>query len=92
MEEKEKYRAHIESKLTKFGETLEQIKTRHKENRENLPGLKIESTIQKHEAAMAKLEELKEADESSWDKFKFELDNYVNDIDEDLREALAYFG
>jgi ABC-type Fe3+-citrate transport system substrate-binding protein len=92
MDKKEKYHAEIEARLIKFGETLHEIKTNMEQRKENLPDIRIDATIRKHEEAKAKVKELKRSDESIWKKVKAELDNLVNDIDEDLRQALAYFG
>lgn len=42
--------------------------------------------------AKEKLVEIEEVEESAWGKFKSKMDNLVNDIDEDIRKALTYFG
>ena len=92
MNEKEKYLAEIDAKLIKFGETLHEIKNKMEKRKENLPDIQIDTTIRRHEDARVKVNELKRSDESAWKKAKDELDNFVNDIDEDLRQTLAYFG
>jgi len=92
MDEKEKYRSEIDVRLTGFGETINQIRTEMQQRREKRPEIKIEPTVRKHEEAKAKLSTLEQADESSWHTYKKELENLVNDIDEDLRRTLAYFG
>jgi len=92
MDEKEKYRAKIEARIVQIGETINEIRTKKEQSLKNLPEIRVDSTIQKHKAAKDKLEELRRSDESDWQKFKAELDNLVNDIDEDLRQSLAYFG
>ena len=92
MEEKEKYRAEIEARLLKMGETLHQIKLEQEKRRESLPHVPLAHIIQKHEDAHAKLVEIEEIEESKWHRFKSELENLINDIDDDLRKALAYFG
>jgi len=92
MNEKEKYLAEIDAKLIKFGETLHEIKNKMEQRKENLPDIQIDTTIRRHEDARVKVNELKKSDESAWKKAKDELDNFVNDIDEDLRQTLAYFG
>lgn len=92
MKEKEKYRAQIEARLMKFGESLYEITTKKKQRNANLPDLQIDPILKKQEAAEAKLKQLDTADENSWQKYKAELDQLLDGIDSDLRKALAYFG
>lgn len=92
MEEKEKYHAEIDAKLIKFGETLNEIKTKAEQRKKNLSEISVDDTLRKHKNAKAKLEQLKQSDEKTWQDYKVHLDAQVNDIDEDLRKALAYFG
>lgn len=92
MREKEKYRSEIESRLVKFGESLYEITTKKEQNKDNMPDLEIDPILRKHEAVEAKLKKLKSADESSWQKYKTELDQLVDGIDADLRKAMTYFG
>ncbi len=92
MEEKEKYHAEIDAKLIKFGETLNEIKTKAEQRKKNLSEIGIDDTLRKHKNAKVKLEQLKQSDESSWQSHKMHLDGQVNDINEELRKALAYFG
>jgi hypothetical protein len=91
MNEKEKYRAQIESRLMKFGESLYEITAKKEQRKENQPDIQIDPILRKQEAVEAKLKELDAADENSWQKFKTELDQLVEGIDSDLRKALAYF-
>ena len=92
MREKEKYRAEIESRLMKFGESLYAITTKKEQRKENQPDIQIEPILRKQEAVEAKLKELDTADENSWQKYKAELDHLLDGIDEDLGKAMAYFG
>jgi len=92
MEEKEKYHAEIDAKLIKFGETLDEIKTKAEQRKKNLSEISVDDTLRKHKNAKAKLEQLKQSDKNTWQNYKVHLDAQVNDIDEDLRKALAYFG
>ncbi|MFZ0482295.1 MAG: hypothetical protein WAL93_02805 [Desulfobacterales bacterium] len=92
MEEKEKYHAEIDAKLIKFNETLNEIKTKAEQRKKNLSEIGVDDTLRKHKNAKVKLEQLKQSDESSWQSHKMELDGQVNDINEELRKALAYFG
>jgi hypothetical protein len=47
----------------------------------------------KKEAAEKKFKELKQTDKNAphWHSVKADVDKYVGDVDESLREALAYF-
>lgn len=92
MEEKEKYHAEIDAKLIKFGETLNEIKTKAEQRKKNLSEIGVDDTLRKHKNAKVKLEQLKQSDENTWQDYKVHLDAQVNDIREDLRKALAYFG
>ena len=92
MNEKEKYRAQIEGRLMKFGESLYEITNKMNQRKADLPDLKIHPILKKQEAVETKLKILDEADENSWQKYKTELNDLVEDIDADLRKAMAYFG
>jgi hypothetical protein len=92
MREKEKYRSQIEARLMKFGESLYEIATKKAQRKRNRPDFQIDPILQKQEAVEAKLKELNAADESSWKRYKTELDQLVDGIDADLRKAMAYFG
>ena len=92
MEEKEKYHAEIDAKLIKFGETLNEIKTKAEQRKKNLSEIGVDDTLRKHKNATVKLEQLKQSDENTWQDYKVHLDAQVNDINEELRKALAYFG
>jgi uncharacterized FlaG/YvyC family protein len=75
----------------KFGESLYEITTKKEQRKAKLPDLQTDPILKKQEAAEAKLKELDEADESSWQKYKIKLDQLVDGIDADLRKAMAYF-
>jgi phosphoenolpyruvate carboxylase len=92
MNEKEKYRAKIEARMAQFNESLEDITVKAKLRNATPEDLKIKSLAEKHEQIKAKLNELENSDESTWQKIRSELDQLVADVDEDTREALAYFG
>ncbi|MCF8068400.1 MAG: hypothetical protein K9L30_07435 [Desulfobacterales bacterium] len=92
MNEKEKYNAEINARLTKFGETLNEIKIKQELINDRRPALQVGAVIRKHQEARSKEEELEKADESTWKTIKSEMDGLMNDIDKELKEALAYFG
>ena len=92
MNKKEKFRAKIEAQMASFDETIEEITTKAKLRKATQPDIQIKALAKKHEDAKAKLKELEESDENTWQKIQTELDELVSDVDKDLREALAYFG
>jgi hypothetical protein len=92
MDEQEKYRAKIESQMTRFNETIEEITAKAKLRKSTQPDISIESLVKKHEEAKAKLKDLEKSDKRSWQQFQTELDGLIDDIDIDLRKAMAYFG
>jgi hypothetical protein len=92
MEDKEKYHAEIDAKLTKIDDTLYEIKTKAERRNMDLSEIRVEDTLRKHKNARAQFEKLKQSEESTWQNDKTKLDIQLNDIDEDLRKALAYFG
>ncbi|MGA8180342.1 MAG: hypothetical protein WB792_09800 [Desulfobacterales bacterium] len=92
MNEKEKYRAKIEAQMASFNETIEEITTKAKLRKTTESDVQIKALVKKHEAAKAKLKELENSDENTWQKIQSELDQLVADVDQDTRNALAYFG
>lgn len=91
MNDKEKYRAEIDAKLAKFGETLHEIKSKQEMRNKMRPTLNINATIDKHKAAKAKIKALDDSDSRSWHGIKAEVDSLMGDIDNDLREALSLY-
>jgi hypothetical protein len=89
MKQREKYKAEIEARLRKFSDAMNEIQAKLKERKETPPDL--DSIVAKHKKAGAKAGEIEGTDETTWDKFKNELDDLVNDIDDDMRKAMAYF-
>jgi len=92
MNEKEKYRAKIEARMAQFNETFEDITVKSKLKKATQADVKIKSLAKKHEQIKSKLKELEDSDEDTWQKIQGELDQLVSDVDENTREALAYFG
>ena len=74
-----------------FNESIEEIKTKAKLRKETQPDIDIEGILKKHGNAQCRLKDLEKADENSWQKFEAELDRLFDDIDMDLRKAMAYF-
>lgn len=92
MDEQEKYRAKIEARIKHFNETIEELTTKAKLRKVAQPEIDVERILKKHGNAQAKLNDLDKSDISNWTKFQEELDGLVDDIDTDLRKAMAYFG
>jgi hypothetical protein len=92
MNEKEKYSAEIEARIAEFDETLNEIETKRELRNESRPEVQIDATIRKHQEAQAKVKALKESDSGAWETIKTEVDGLLDDIDKELKEALAYFG
>ena len=92
MDEREKYRAKIEARMKHFNETIEEITTKAKLRKVAQPEVDVEGILKKHKNAQARLDDLEKSDKSGWQKFQKKLDGLVDDIDADLRKAMAYFG
>lgn len=91
MNEKEKYKAEIETKLTSFNKTLNEIKAKQELRERNRINMDIGSTIRKRDEMQIKMKALEQADSNSWEPIKAEVDSLMTDIDKELRTALAYF-
>jgi hypothetical protein len=91
MDEKEKYHAELDARISKFDETLHEIKTKIKKRTELPSEIRLDDTIRKYEKAKAKHKDLKQLDGGMWKKLKVEVEGLFDEIDEDLRDALAYF-
>jgi hypothetical protein len=91
MDEQEKYRAKIEARMKYFNETIEEITAKAKLREMTQPDFNIEGILKKHEDAQTRLNKLENSDKNSWQKFQKELDGLIEDIDSDLRKAMAYF-
>jgi hypothetical protein len=91
MDEKEKYHAELDARISKFDETLHKIKTKLKKKKELPSDIRLDDTIRKYEKAKAKHEDLKQSDGGMWKKLSVEVEGLFDEIDEDLRQTLAYF-
>jgi hypothetical protein len=91
MDDRAKYRAEIDAKLLKFGETLNEIKAKRELRNMSRPVLQVDSALRKHQEAQTKAKELENANAESWEKMRTDMDTIMSDIDKDLREALAYY-
>jgi len=78
--------------MKKLNESINEITTKAKLRKVTQSDINIEGILKKHEDAQARLNELEKSDENSWQKFQAELDRLFDNIDKDLRKAMAYFG
>lgn len=96
MEDQERIHAEIEARLARFGKSIDDLTAKAAAKGKELPAdhaSTIESLKVKKAAALKKLAEFKQTDKTAahWHSVKAEVDKYVGDIDESLRDALAYF-
>lgn len=91
MNEKEKYLEKIKERLHNFDETLNEIKMKQEQLKDNFQEFNINDIIEKQRKAGTKLNEIEQTDESTWDTLKNEFDELIDDIDNDLRKAVSYF-
>jgi predicted Zn-dependent protease len=96
MEDKERIHAEIEARLNRFSKNIDELTAKAKTKEKELPAAHkpaIEAVKAKKKVADKKFEELKRTDKNAphWHTVKAEVDQYVGDVDDSLREALAYF-
>lgn len=96
MEDQDRIHAEIEAHLARFEKIIDDMTAKAKTKGNELPAdhkPAIESAKAKKKVADKKFEELKQTDKNAphWHTVKAEVDKYVGDVDDSLREALAYF-
>ncbi len=91
MEDMEKYRTRIEAQMNDFHENLEQVIAKAREKRDTHSQVHVQNLIKKKEDAEAKLKELDEAHETEHPRLRTEMDRLFENIDQDVRDALAYY-
>lgn len=94
MQEREKIHVEFKAKLSKTRETINELRIKIEDrpswaDRTAAPSL--EDLHARQAAAERKLEELSQNGRQNWGRHKSDLDRYLEDIDERLREALAYY-
>jgi hypothetical protein len=80
----------------RFSKNIDELTAKAKTKEKELPAAHkpaIEAVKAKKKVADKKFEELKRTDKNAphWHTVKAEVDQYVGDVDDSLREALAYF-
>ncbi len=91
MDEKEKYRIEMDTKITRLGDTLHEIKNEMERRKESFPETTIHSAIENLREASLKLREIETLDKGSLEQRKVELESLVDDIDNKARKAMAHF-
>lgn len=94
MNQKEKIKSEMEAKLTQLGQSIEELKQKAEIQEEKFTSIHrktIEDLVQNKAKAEQKLQSLTDADEGSRSDMKEELATFMSDMDQRLREALAYF-
>ncbi len=91
MEDMEKYRTKIEAQMTDFHENLEQVIAKAKEKRDTHSQVHVQNLLKKKEDAATKLKELDKAHKTEHPKLQSELARLFENIDQDVRDALAYY-
>ena len=95
MDEKEKIRAGIETRLQHFNQTLTEIKQRAETQQEKASGVTaghpVSELEEKINVVQRKAGELVKHDDDAWRSVHAELEKYLADIDRGLRDALAYY-
>ena len=91
MNDKEKYKAGIEARMTSFNASLNEIKAKQELRDWSRIDLDIGGTIRKRDELQVKMNALEKSDSASWEPIKSEVDSLVNDIDKELRKAMVYF-
>ena len=93
MTDKDKYRAKIEAELVKFGKSIEELEQEAERQQDKFDAYKrahIEDIKKQKAHAEARLREMDQAEEEKRPGILKELQGYVKDIDDNLREALSY--
>ena len=91
MNEKEKYLEKIKERLRNFDETLNEIKLKQKQRKDNSQEFNLDDIMEKQRKANTQLKEIEQTDESAWDTLKSGFDELMDDIGNDLRKAVTYF-
>jgi len=84
----------MDAKLSKTRATINELRIKNEKqlsgaDRSGAPSL--EDLHAQQAAAEKKLEKLSQTDQENWHRHKSELDHFLEDIDEGLRKALAYY-
>lgn len=94
MEAREKIHAEMKAKLSKTRETINELRIKMEEQRSGdsrTAAPSLDDLHARQDAAERILEKLRQNGRGNWHSHKSDLDRYLEDIDDGLRKALAYF-
>ncbi len=94
MDEKQKINAEIESKLNQLGETINTLSMKAEVQKDKLEDAGMQPLVDLQlnlKGAKASLDQMKASDGENWDKLRNKMDAYINDLDKEIKEALAYY-
>ncbi|MGD9329852.1 MAG: hypothetical protein PVJ53_01000 [Desulfobacterales bacterium] len=94
MTDREKNQAQIEARLRQFGQSLSELKLKTEQRRDKFNG-QMKQTVDaiegQHEKARQRLQAMASLGDDDWSAAEGDINRYIDDIDADLRKALAYF-
>jgi predicted ribosome quality control (RQC) complex YloA/Tae2 family protein len=93
MKPKSKISSDIKTRLDRFDEIIAGLKQRIKEEKhaDSRTEQRLDALTRKREEMQGKLETLQQSDESSWDRLKSELDEFMNGVDDEDRRSWSLY-
>lgn len=92
MEEKDKLRAELESKITRYNATIDEIRMKREMRNDTIADASFNSALRKYGAAKTAVSRLDGSDENTDEKIRTEVENLLEGIDADLRQAMTQLG
>jgi len=92
--DRETIQAQIEARLRRFGQTLDTLRVKTEQRRDKYDGTMKKSLTAieaQHQKARERLQAMASLREDEWASAETEISGYLDDIDADLRQALAYY-
>ncbi len=93
MKDLDKYRAQIETELTKFGKSIEELERENERQKDKFQVQRrdqLENIKEKKSQAEDRLKEIDRSKEENKHQLLEELRGFVKDIDDNLRRAFSY--
>jgi chromosome segregation ATPase len=93
MNDKEKMSMQIESRISGYNKAIAELESHSRERTAKDPeaAQALERLIQKRNDAQRRLDALRQSDESTWQKLKSELDDFMKDIGPDERGSWSHY-
>jgi chromosome segregation ATPase len=93
MKPKSKISTDIKERLDRFDEIIAGLKQRVKEEKhaDSRTEQRLFALTRKREEMQGKLDTLQQSDESSWDRLKSELDDFMNGVDDEDRRSWSLY-